>query len=417
MKTMKKITAAALICALLMSMPGLGSLAASAQEENTMTISADQEKQNFNSAAADFSFKLFQNSLKEGENTVISPLSVYLALGMTANGADGNTRSQFETLLGGGKSSMEEINRNSAELLYNLRSNEDRTMRISNSIWFDTAKALHVNQPFLETNAKYYGAGVFQQNFKDAATLNQINNWVKTSTDGKIPSIIDKMDDDAIMYLINTILFEANWMNPYPENKVEKGTFHAPGSDVQATFMTSEETYLNKDGAKGMLKYFRDGHTALAAILPPDGMSADNYVKSLTGDKWNALLGSENGTRANAHLPKFKFEYDIKMAPLLQKMGLTDAFSVRDADFKTLGTYENRNISINEVLHKAFIEVDEAGAKAGAATAVEMIARMSMPIGEPVELKFDKPFVCAIVDTDSGLPIFLATIQKPAVEA
>lgn len=413
MRTMKRVTAAALICALLMTMPGLGSLAASAQEENTTAISTEQEKKNFNSAAADFSFKLFQNSLEAGKNTVISPLSVYLALGMTANGADGNTRSQFESLLGGGKSSLDEINRNAAELLYNLRSDENRTLRLSNSIWFDTAKALHVNQPFLQTNAKYYGAGVFQQNFKDPATLQQINNWVKTSTDGKIPSIIDKMDDDAIMYLINTILFEAGWMEPYSENNVKKEPFHAPDGDVQATFMTSTEQYLNQGGAKGMLKYFRDGHTALAAILPPDGMSADNYVKSLTGDKWTALLNSEDGRRANAHLPKFKFDYDVKMAALLQKMGLTDAFSVRDADFKTLGTYENRNISINEVLHKAFIEVDEAGAKAGAATAVEMIARMSMPIGEPVELKFDKPFVCAIVDTDSGLPLFLATVQNP----
>ena len=119
---------------------------------------------------------------------------------------------------------------------------------------------------------------------------------------------------------------------------------------------------------------------------------------------------------ANSHLPKFKFEYEKKLAEPLKQMGLTDAFDVQKADFTELGTYQNRNISVNEVLHKAFIEVDEAGAKAGAATAVEMIARMSMPVGEPVELWFDQPFVCAIVDTETTLPLFIGTVQNPTAE-
>ncbi len=416
MKRLEKVTATALLCAMLMSMPlaaGGPTAQAAALPEEPTPISAEKEAQNYASAAADFSMKLFQNSMDSKENSVISPLSVYLALGMTANGADKETLSQFESVLGGGKVGLDEINRQNAELLYELRSNDSRKLRIADSIWFDTAKDLMVNQSFLNTNAKYYGAGINQQDFKDPATLGKINGWVSDNTDGKIPSIIDKMDQDAIMYLINTVLFEANWMVPYNENQVEPGTFHAADGDKNATFMTSKETYLKDGGAQGMMKYFKDGRMALTAILPPAGQSAEQYVKTLTGDKWLALMQSADITQANSHLPKFKFAYEKKLAEPLKKMGLSNAFDMQKADFTKLGTYTNRNISVNEVLHKAFIEVDEAGAKAGAATAVEMIARMSMPVGEPVELWFDKPFVCAIVDTETNLPLFIGTVQNP----
>ena len=419
MRTMKKATAAALVCAMLLALPGVAhgtDVQAAPQPDTAETTinNPDMEKQRYSSAAADFSMKLFQNSLSAEQNTVISPLSVYLALGMTANGADGQTLKEFESVLGNGKASLEEVNRSNAELLYALRSNDDRKLRIANSIWFDTAKELHVNQPFLNTNAQYYGAGVYQQNFKDAATLGKINGWVSDNTEGKIPSIIDKVDDDAVMYLINTILFEAEWMAPYHQGQVEAGTFHAKGGDKNASFMTSTETYLKDGGAQGMMKYFKDGRLALAAILPPAGQSAEQYVQTLTGGKWLALMQSGGAAQAQAHLPKFKFEYETKLAQPLQKMGMAEAFSVPQANFKTLGYYENRNISIDEVFHKAFIEVDEAGAKAGAATAVAMVARMSMPVEEPVELWFDKPFLCAIVDTETNLPLFLAAVQNPA---
>ena len=129
---------------------------------------------------------------------------------MTANGASHETLNQFESVLGGGKVSLEEINRYNSELIYALRSNDDRKLRIADSIWFDTAKDLTVNQSFLDKNAQYYGAGIFQQNFKDPATMEQINGWVSDNTEGKIPAILDEMDQDAIMYLINTVLFEAN---------------------------------------------------------------------------------------------------------------------------------------------------------------------------------------------------------------
>lgn len=421
MTRLKKITAAALICALLVGTPGMSALTSHAAEESTQTaqtapVNNEQEKKNFNAAAADFSMKLFQKSMDAKENSVISPLSVYLALGMTANGADKETLSQFQSVLGGGKVTLDEINRNNSELLYALRSNEDRKLRIADSIWFDTNKDLTVNQSFLNTNAKYYGAGIFQKDFKNADAIKQINNWVSENTDGKIPTILDKMDQDAIMYLINTVLFEANWMVPYSEGQVAPGTFHTTDGDKGATFMTSKETYLKDGGAQGMMKYFKDGRLALTAILPPSGQSAQQYVNTLTGDKWLALMQSGTGEEANSHLPKFKFSYEKKLAEPLKQMGLSNAFDMQKADFTKLGTYTNRNISVNEVLHKAFIEVDEAGAKAGAATAVEMIARMSMPIGEPVELWFDKPFVCAIVDTETNLPLFLGVVQNPAAE-
>ena len=363
-------------------------------------------------AAADFGVRLFKTSMEEGENTLISPLSVLYALAMTANGADGETLAQMEQVLG-----MDVDNLNSYMLAYLelLPESKDYKMSLANSIWFKDDPNFAVEQSFLQTNADYYGAGAYKAAF-DEGTRNDINNWVKEHTDGMIPEIIDEIPDEAIMYLVNALAFDAKWADEYEEHQIREGRFTMEdGTRQDVDMMHSEEyTYLEDDLATGFIKYYKDRKYAFVAMLPNEGVSVSQYVDSLTGEHLRELLNNPQDLTVFASIPKFETEYDIEMSEVLQEMGMTDAFDWRVADFSRLGTYnvDGMNICISRVLHKTFISVSEQGTRAGAATAVEMVAEGAMEIVEFKEVVLDRPFVYMLIDCETNLPFFIGTMMN-----
>ena len=363
-------------------------------------------------AAADFGVRLFQNSMEEGKNTLISPLSVLYALAMTTNGAEGETLSQMEQVLG-----MDVDNLNSYMLAYLdlLPETKDYKMSLANSIWFKDDPDFIVEQSFLQTNADYYGAGAYKAAF-DEGTRNDINNWVKEHTNGMIPEIIDEIPDEAIMYLVNALAFDAKWADEYEEHQIREGRFTMEGGTRQdVDMMHSEEyTYLEDDLASGFIKYYKDRRYAFVALLPDEGVTVSQYVDSLTGEHLRELLNNPQDLTVFASIPKFETEYDIEMSEVLQEMGMTDAFDWRVADFSRLGTYnvDGMNICINRVLHKTFISVTEQGTRAGAATAVEMVAEGAMEIVEFKEVVLDRPFVYMLIDCETNLPFFIGTMMN-----
>ena len=363
-------------------------------------------------AAADFGVRLFKTSMEEGENTLISPLSVLYALAMTANGADGETLAQMEQVLG-----MDVDNLNSYMLAYFelLPESKDYKMSLANSIWFKDDPNFAVEQSFLQTNADYYGAGAYKAAF-DEGTRNDINNWVKEHTDGMIPEIIDEIPDEAIMYLVNALAFDAKWADEYEEHQIREGRFTMEdGTRQDVDMMHSEEyTYLEDDLATGFIKYYKDRKYAFVAMLPNEGVSVSQYVDSLTGEHLRELLNNPEDLTVFASIPKFETEYDIEMSEVLQEMGMTDAFDWQVADFSRLGTYnvDGMNICINRVLHKTFISVSEQGTRAGAATAVEMVAEGAMEIVEFKEVVLDRPFVYMLIDCETNLPFFIGTMMN-----
>ena len=363
-------------------------------------------------AAADFGVRLFQNSMEEGKNTLISPLSVLYALAMTANGADGETLTQMEKVLG-----MDVDNLNSYMLAYLdlLPESKDYKMSLANSIWFKDDPNFAVEQSFLQTNADYYGAGAYKAAF-DEGTRNDINSWVKEHTDGMIPEIIDEIPDEAIMYLVNALAFDAKWADEYEEHQIREGRFTMEdGTRQDVDMMHSEEyTYLEDDLATGFIKYYKDRKYAFVAMLPNEGVSVSQYVDSLTGEHLRELLNNPQDVTVFASIPKFETEYGIEMSEVLQEMGMTDAFDWQVADFSRLGTYnvDGMNICINRVLHKTFISVTEQGTRAGAATAVEMVAEGAMEIVEFKEVVLDRPFVYMLIDCETNLPFFIGTMMN-----
>nr|WP_319489770.1 serpin family protein [uncultured Caproiciproducens sp.] len=361
--------------------------------------------------AQDFSVKLFQKSVTKDKNSLVSPVSVYLALGMTANGADGETLKQFEQVLGGGMS-ISELSRNYYNFANQLKSIQNGKLQIANSIWYRD-KSLTVEKGFLQKNADYFGAGAFQLDFTKRSTVNKINGWVKENTGGKIDKMVDKIDDTTMMYLINTLYFEANWRDEYLKHNISSKDFHTEKGTVSTLFMSSDETYIHDEKSAGMVKPFKDTRYAFAAILPNEGVSLDGYIQQMTGEGFFQMMNSAKSETADCWLPKFKYEYITDLNDPLKALGLTDAFDSDRADFHSMGSTPEGGLFISDVLHKTFIQVDEAGAKAGAATSVTMACSSSAPGAEKKKVVFDRPFVYAIIDTQTKLPVFIGTVNNP----
>lgn len=205
-------------------------------------------------------------------------------------------------------------------------------------------------------------------------TLRDINNWVKKNTDGMIEKIIDDLDPDAVMYLINTVLFDAEWENIYKKDEIRDSTFTALDSTKRTVSMmySTEQRYLDDGKATGFIKPYKNGY-GFAALLPNEDISLSDYVASMTGKSFIDTIKKAKDVPVETAIPKFSYDYDIKMNSALKVLGMTNPFEPSKADFSALGSSDSGNIFISRVLHKAYIAVDEKGTKAGAATAVETV--------------------------------------------
>ena len=356
--------------------------------------------------------ELFQSSVLESkdENVLISPLSIQLALAMTANGANGNTKAEMEALLGG-EISLEDLNEYLYSYVNNLPSAEKYKLQIANSIWFrDDEGRLQVEKDFLQKNADYYGAQAYKAAFDDQ-TLKDINNWVKDHTDGMIDSILDQIDEDAVMYLINALVFDAEWQHVYDKSDVYMGKFtNINGTEKQVDMMHSEESvYLQDKNAIGFMKPYSGSKYNFAVLLPNEGVDIYEYIAGLTGEELMETLSTPQLGMVMATLPKFSYEYELTMNDVLKELGMSSAFSGDTADFSKMAHSSRGNIYIGDVLHKTFISVDELGTKAGAVTKVQMNDE-SAPMSEWV-VTLNRPFVCMIIDNETKLPIFIGTVM------
>ena len=372
-------------------------------------VDALEDLSSQNADVTDFAIRLFKASEESGKNTLISPLSVLCALAMTANGAEEETLQQMEEVLG---MTTEDLNLYLYSYMKNLPQGDKYKLSLANSIWFTDDERFTVNQDFLQTNADYYGADIYKAPF-DNQTVKDINNWVNEKTDEMIPEVLDKIPQDAIMYLINALAFEAEWSAIYEKHQVKDGEFtKEDGTKQDAEFMYSTEgTYLADENATGFMKYYKGGKYAFVAMLPNEGVSVSEYIASLDGKSLNALLANPQYETVYTLMPKFETEYAVEMAEILKGMGMTDAFDMYDADFGGIGTSTDGNIHITRVLHKTFISVGEKGTKAGAVTVVEAGDGAAMEPEEPKEVYLDRPFVYMLIDCENNIPFFIGTMM------
>lgn len=362
-------------------------------------------------AAADFGVRLFQTAMEADKNTLISPLSVLYALSMTANGADGETLAQMEEVLG---MDIQSLNSFMAAYMKNLPASEAYKLHLANGIWFRDDPSFEVNQDFLQTNANYYNAEIRKAAF-DEATRKEINDWVKTNTDGMIPEILDQIHPAAVMYLVNALAFEAKWAQEYEEFQIRDGSFTTEDGTVRNVQMmhSAEHRYLEDEQATGFIKYYEDQRYAFVAMLPKEGVTVAEYVEGLTGEHLKRMLDEPEDILVETAIPKFETRCDVQMSEILQQMGMNDAFSKNDADFSRLGIYhsDGSNIYISRVLHKTFISVAEQGTKAGAATVIELPAEGAFANPEYRTVTLDRPFVYLLIDCETNLPFFIGMMM------
>ncbi len=360
-------------------------------------------------AITDFAVKLFKASNEEGKNILISPLSVLCALAMTANGAAGETLTQMESVFG---MSMEEINHYLYSYMKSLPEGDKYKLSLANSIWFTEDERFTVKRELLQKNADYYGADVYKAPF-DETTLKDINHWVNDKTDGMIPKILDYIQPKAVMYLINALAFEAEWVKVYEKHQVKDGKFtKEDGTKQDVEFMYSlESCYLEDEKASGFIKYYAGQKYAFAAILPSEGISISEYIASLDGNSLKTLLTNVQNMSLKVAIPKFETEYAVEISKTLSDLGMSDAFSPEEANFKNLGTSTEGNLYISNVFHKTYISVGEKGTKAGAATAVVMEPTSGGPDFEPKQIYLDRPFVYMLIDCENNIPFFIGTMM------
>lgn len=366
-------------------------------------------------AMAAFASKLFEASAGNSGNVMVSPTSVYFALAMALNGADGETREAMLELLAENGISVQDINEASRDWLAFLEGG-DSPLAIANSIWFD--KDFVPNKPFLQANADYYNAGARKLDFKSPASPDAINAWVDDATRGTIDKIVGEIGPDVVMYLVNAVYFKADWEDKFDAANTADRAFRAPTGAVEAPFMnrTGTMVHMETEDASGVVLPYEGGGYAFAAILPAEGTGPREWLagkEGLFAETLAAMMEQSGEKQVQLSLPKFESEYEDSLLDELAALGMGAAFSPGQADFSQMNESHAKDLFISEIKHKTFVRVDEEGTEAGAATSVE-VSLTSMPV-DLVSMVFDRPFIYCIVDTETSLPVFAGIMENPAM--
>jgi serpin B len=368
-----------------------------------------------------FSEQLLKQAMQNDGNVMISPASIYLALAMTLQGADGTTAEAMKEVLAGSDVTLDELNRTARSLMTYWSSDDDGAqLSLANSIWFD--QAFVPEKSFLQTNADYYAAQARKLDFKDAETIEIINKWVSDATKEKITEIIDEIDPSVFMYLINAVYFKADWAQQFEKTDTYERVFNSPDGEKSVDFMHRLGSILDisADGASGVALPYVDSDYTFFALMPDDASNtAENWLQSQPeGEAFAGIyerINSADELQINLALPRFEATYEDSLKDDLSLLGMDIAFAPGEADFSRMQEAGGKNIYIGDVKHKTFIRVDEKGTEAAAVTAVEM-KLTSMPSYDK-EIIFDRPFIYGIMHMPTGVPLFTGIMEDPSLPA
>lgn len=372
------------------------------REKSAEIIEADQE----------FAFELFREviSISEEDNIMISPLSVSYALGMTYNGAASTTLEAFNNVLHFNDLTREEVNESYKDLMEQLIHLDDQVeFSIANSIWY--RMGYYVLADFISTNQTYFDAMVSELDFSDPQAVDIINNWIEEKTNDKIKDMLDYIPGDAVMYLINAIYFNAAWKYQFEKDDTQTGTFHLEdGNDHQADFMKINGTfmYTSTEDFQAVELPYGDSTFSMVVMLPYQDLAVNDLVPRMDVTSWDEWFSHSEMANVQVELPKFKYGFkDLLNDPLIN-LGLGVAFS-GGADFSLISP--GSSLFISRVIHQTFIDVQEEGTEAAAATIVELRETAGPP--QPLVFRADKPFLYLIKENSTGAIMFIGKVGKP----
>ncbi|MFA6402900.1 MAG: serpin family protein [Salinivirgaceae bacterium] len=349
-----------------------------------------------------------------GKNIFISPMSMYYALGMAGTGAANETRDEFFELLGWQNQSDSSVLQ-AMKSLYNDISpaNNGITLEVANSLWQREGAA--IKDSYKNLVAEYFDAQVSALDFADPASVDVINNWIEEKTHDRIQDMLDTISPDAIMYLINAIYFKADWKYKFDRDENQEMTFtKADNEPITTTFMRQKGTFRfqKNEYCSAISLPYTDSNYCMIALLPNETIGIDGLIEQLTIENWKKWNNDLTYQEVELSLPKFKYVYGTKLINQeLQSLGLLKAFNPDEADFSNI---TDDQIFISRVMHKAFIEVNETGSEAAAATIIEF---EYTSIGEPEPVfNANRPFIFAIYHQPSASVLFVGKVAYPEQE-
>jgi len=369
-----------------------------------------------------FTFDLYQTLSQDDGNLFFSPYSISEALAMAYAGARGDTEKDMAEVLNFNLP-QERLHPafNATDLQFKERSQvlgdkEGFQLNVVNAIWGQ--QGYDFLDEYLDVLEQHYGAGLRLMDFCNETEQSRItiNQWVSDQTGGKIEDLVPPGAIDTLTRLVltNAVYFNANWFHPFDTRKTAAGLFYLlDGSSVTTPMMQRTESFCYAEGAsyQAVELPYEGGETSMVILLPVAGQF-DTFEESLGADLVRGIIGDLEGRRVTLKMPKFEYESSFSLQQALSAMGMEVAFTPLQADFSGMnGGYEP--LWISEVIHKAFVSVNESGTEAAAASAITMPPSATSP-PQPKELTIDRPFIFLIRDIPTGSTIFIGRVLNPA---
>lgn len=360
-----------------------------------------------------FSFELLRaatRTLRPDSNAFLSPLSASMALAMALNGANGETLKDMQAALRLTGLSEAQLNQGYRDLIRLLSGLDSHTeLRIANSIW--GRQGLRMEPAFENAGRTFFDAEVQSLDFGSPQAVETINRWVSGKTNKRIPALLDRIGPDEVLFLINAIYFKGKWRESFDPKNTRDGPFRgADGRSRTAPLMQQQTTLWYDETAdyQAVDLLYGNGTFGMTVILPKANRTPAGLLARLDPAAWKALTERFHGADVNLTLPRFRMEYTRRLTPDLQALGMKLAFDPGRADFSRVADVRPERLYISRVEQKSFVEVNEEGTEAAAATGVGVSVTSARQV---FDMKVDRPFVFAIRERLSGTVMFLGLMN------
>ena len=347
-------------------------------------------------------------------NAFISPTSLYMALAMAYNGADGETKEEIAEVLHT-ELGVEDMNRANASLLAMLdKDSKDITLNVANSMWLNGK--FHLQQGFASNNQDYFNAELEVIDVTATGTVDKINGWVEDATGGKIKDMVaEPLNPDLVVMLLNAIYFNGDWQFAFDPKQTAPAPFYSEkGKSMEKQFMKMETVldYMETDEFQAVALPYGEGDMSMNIFLPAEGTTLEEFTESLTSEKWESWKTGFSEQSVSIEMPKFQLSYEVELNNVMKKLGMATAFQ-KGANFSKI-IEEDDPLWISLVKQKTFIEVDEKGTEAAAATQIDVVTESEGP--KAVSMVVDRPYFIAISDEQTGAILFMGAIRDPQAE-
>lgn len=340
-------------------------------------------------------FQRVNETVDYDNNVVVSPYSAGVALSMLAEGAEGQTRAEFDDALNGCLFGSED-----------LGANDSIQVKSANSVW--VSDNFSIRNRYVDLLEKDFDAFITTQNFADPATVKAINNWCYENTEGKIGNIIDRLGPNAVMVLMNALYFNAPWEYAFDPAQTRDEIFHGIVEDREVSMMTRKARYMYAEyqGCQMVRLPYSGDRYAMYIVLPPENLDVNSVVPYISESAYKAAMNMLSAQQVIVKMPKFKLEAAFVLNEALQKMGIESAFTA-GADFS--GIAAMGPLCLDSVKQKCYIDVSEKGTEAAAVT----IAQVRLTSVSPTVVKtinVDRPFLFFIADSETDNILFAGKI-------